>query len=380
MRLSIVALALLAAPLSAGLPQPPIHLSGKVTAGGVLILEGQLVWKYTLANGKSVEVETSLRPTVGGDETVLSYSVLVPVERILEAAASTIPPREVGLQLSRAPVVVTRTATLDGRELRIVSSQNGSSYSINQRTALASFEIVDLGLAFSGEDCCPGDSDGDRLVTLNDFLTTTYWFGNSETALGDANCDLFTNVSDYFMIRQQFGRSCDGSAKSSTSKGIALAKPQSFGAVVALDFIPPSELAEVGKTLEIPVEVDAGKSTLWLAGTFIHYDPTILEFVQGEPGKLFAKGLFTGAPQVVSPGVIAFSSGSDAGLSGSTLLAHLSFRCLASGETVLTVGHSGSTTSRALDSTQSELSLTSSELALKINAANSIVQDWSIIE
>ena len=56
-------------------------------------------------------------------------------------------------------------------------------------------------------DPCPGDSNGDNIVNVNDVLETIGAFGSTDGS-GDANGDGVCDVNDILIIVGNFGSTC----------------------------------------------------------------------------------------------------------------------------------------------------------------------------
>lgn len=87
----------------------------------------------------------------------------------------------------------------------------GSGATLNNR-AVRGTVLIGLGDLITAPVCCPGDADGNSLVTFGDITAVLANFGAtypSGQGAGDANCDLSVNFSDITTVLANFGASCN---------------------------------------------------------------------------------------------------------------------------------------------------------------------------
>lgn len=371
--------------LAEALPQPSIHLAGKVYVGDRILTQGTLEWSYKpLTGGAPFIVRTDLRPYLSESGVVeYSYSVVVPLERLGNQQGNRLPSVSRGLDVSTKTTDYLRSATLDNQPLRIRTSTYGGRVAISERAFLGALEVVDLSL-INSTDCCFGDSNQDQVVSIQDFLTTTEYFGNSQSILGDANCDAFANVTDYRTIRSEFGRSCITAQSPSTFlryqtvKSIDPRLTKSGAADLNLRQLKSEDDGAVVISLEIASELEP----VSLGGYFIQYDPNVLTFVNGSISGTFSGDFFTGHPQEVDSGLIAFPVGSSAGFIGTTEFAQLTFRSLQETHTTVgfVVGNKTPRTSQVLGMGKQDLQIFTTPLELTLTLPTTSIQDWTLHE
>lgn len=95
----------------------------------------------------------------------------------------------------------------------------------------------------------------------------------------------------------------------------------------------------VGEVVNVTLTLEPGAAPSGLVGVFLQFDAQRLRYVAGHVDRdVFTSELFTGAPQEVAPGLLAFSAGSDAGVAGGPVaFASLAFETIAAGDAALTL-------------------------------------------